>query len=594
MHPEIPAQSVSKELLELPSTPVGSAYRFRLAGALRGSTEPIQGVDRSLLTAVIDLPLPHTWSSPLRPKVPTAPGPFIPKFTTEHGRSFLPDDLRPEDEAPLRALAIASANPFVRGAIFDVLWVRFRTHGDARQAVDARAAAALLVELESAWFQATTEVVRACTLALEVGDRDRIRDVIQPTVERLAHDAVACGDPAAFVGVANDLAYPILLHKKVATTAKVLPARWAGTSLLAAGLLRGRGDHHRAEDALLVAAELFAGAGLQETARRVRSEHVAWLLERAQTGDGMQEAHLVQLALEESTRWGLSELASTAKSRLRTAVARATGEMKAIHFTLSLPTAIAAAIKELALRVQHLPTAVRSLAAAPWLSSLPLVAFQRAAEEEAASALFLHMMPSSAFRDGKVASLASTSEEKQREAMARFASIHLGTIELAAEQFLAATFTRFEPQTLFETVGNPPWMGQRALPWLLLASERFAAQDFASCAALVIPQYEGVLRDWARASGYHATKYDDGLTQDETLNSLLRVESVRSRLGEEHASFIEYLLCRPEMGPNLRNELAHGNLDARSLQPALVFLVWILLTRLALLDPTQKPESAGD
>lgn len=586
MHPEISSAEAEDALGAAPVARVGAAYPSRLADALRRDGDPIQGVDRRLLADLVEAPPTRTWSTALHPRESGGAEPFSPHITRSDGL------LRDEHEQPLRAIAQASANPFVRGVIFDVLWVRFHQHTDARAAVEARVAAAALIDIDS-WFEVTAELNRAALLAMQVNDGARLKDVIAPAVEDAGRRALALADPGAFVGVASDLAHAVLLSRKFVKAAGAQGERWGLTALFAARELRRRGDAHRAEDALVVAATLLAGAAKPDLARAVRAERIEWMLERAEAEYGLMRAHLVQAAIDDATEAGLTSLATTAKAKLRDAVKDATASMKGISFNIRLPEEIAKALHETALRSPTAPFAVRSLAVAPWLTSMPVTKFESAAREEAQKALFLHMIPSVQYRDGKVSALASSPEEKVREAIGRHASIYLAHAELAADHFLSVAFPRFDAETLLHSIGRPSWLDGRRLPWLAHASERFAQQDFVSCAAIVLTQYEGVLRDLARASGHHAIKYEAGVTQDETLNSLLRVPLVRELLGEEHAWFIEYLLCRPDMGPNLRNELAHGNLDARELRPGIVFLVWALIVRLALHDRGADAEPAA-
>ena len=59
---------------------------------------------------------------------------------------------------------------------------------------------------------------------------------------------------------------------------------------------------------------------------------------------------------------------------------------------------------------------------------------------------------------------------------------------------------------------------------------------------------------------------------------------MRSLLGPDYVYFVEFLLCRPDLGVNLRNDFAHGTLDIRQLTPDVVFLLWLMLIRLSLFD----------
>ncbi len=51
-------------------------------------------------------------------------------------------------------------------------------------------------------------------------------------------------------------------------------------------------------------------------------------------------------------------------------------------------------------------------------------------------------------------------------------------------------------------------------------------------------------------------------------------------LGRAHCKLVEYVLCDPELGWNLRNEVAHGTVRADALTPTRVLLAWLLVVRL--------------
>ncbi|MDH5493154.1 MAG: DUF4209 domain-containing protein [Myxococcales bacterium] len=583
MHPAIDPSTVESEVMAAPSSPVGSAYLYRLGEALRAHGGNVEGVDAALLADVLSVGMAKTWDTALHRAERNIPS-FVPMWTIGNRRSLLPGDLEDGAEEPLRSLAEASANPFVESVLREVLWGRFKVHTDARLAVEAHVARAALMDVSESWPEVSDSLARATLLARSLDDKPRLKTAVGPAIE--ATGLAASQHPAVFVGLASELCFVALSDRRVVAEIGSHGTRWGVTALWAARVLRGRGDHHRAEDALTVAAALLAAAGQSVEARELRRERLRWMLDRATAATGLERASLVQLVLDQATQDGLAEEAAVARRRLRDAVNEASKAMKGISVPLTLPTQITGFLQEIAVRAPSAADAVRSLAAGPWLTAMPVEEMEKAAKQEAEQALFLHMIPSIQYRDGKISGRALSPEEKLAESVARNASLRLALSELAADVFLQRSFARFDAETLFRAVGSPDWMDARRLPWLARASERFNQQDFASSTAIVLTQYEGVLRDLARAAGYPALKYQDGKTKDETLNSLLSQPDIRSMLGEEQAWFVEFLLCRPEMGPNLRNELAHGNLEISRLQPGTVLLVWILLIRLAMYEKT--------
>jgi hypothetical protein len=79
------------------------------------------------------------------------------------------------------------------------------------------------------------------------------------------------------------------------------------------------------------------------------------------------------------------------------------------------------------------------------------------------------------------------------------------------------------------------------------------------------------------------------VSPEEPLWGLLHQEKLRNALGEDHLFFVEYVLSNPEMGPNLRNELAHANAPPWSLTAPRVFLMWLLVVRLTFFGPVAAP-----
>jgi hypothetical protein len=63
-------------------------------------------------------------------------------------------------------------------------------------------------------------------------------------------------------------------------------------------------------------------------------------------------------------------------------------------------------------------------------------------------------------------------------------------------------------------------------------------------------------------------------------------------LGAAHCRLAEYILCDPELGWNLRNEVAHGTVRPDALSSSRVFLSWLLLIRLTCFSAAPEEEAA--
>ena len=86
-------------------------------------------------------------------------------------------------------------------------------------------------------------------------------------------------------------------------------------------------------------------------------------------------------------------------------------------------------------------------------------------------------------------------------------------------------------------------------------------RDFAGALHLLVPQIEHMIRFHLKAAGVKTTTLDrNGIESENGLSALMDLPEVSRVFGEDIAFEIRALFCDP-LGPNLRNELAHGLLD---------------------------------
>jgi hypothetical protein len=165
---------------------------------------------------------------------------------------------------------------------------------------------------------------------------------------------------------------------------------------------------------------------------------------------------------------------------------------------------------------------VRSLASFVGLCDVPVEKIKQAASDQLGRTLFAAFAPSMHMRDGKVTFRARDPESKLREAIARNVDVMVSGVEQLLARALSRLSGRVTPSTMLETLIGCPWIQEQRLHWFKRASERFHAGDFMSSGLIVAMQYEGVVRDLARAAGLSALKSDsDGILMDETLWGLV-------------------------------------------------------------------------
>jgi hypothetical protein len=104
--------------------------------------------------------------------------------------------------------------------------------------------------------------------------------------------------------------------------------------------------------------------------------------------------------------------------------------------------------------------------------------------------------------------------------------------------------------------------------------------DFVTALHLLAPQVEHMVRYHLKHAGAHTTCLDrSGVQTENGLSTLMDLPEVETVFGEDLVFEIKALYCTA-MGPNLRNQLAHGLLDDQDCQSIEVIYAWWLGLRL--------------
>ena len=123
--------------------------------------------------------------------------------------------------------------------------------------------------------------------------------------------------------------------------------------------------------------------------------------------------------------------------------------------------------------------------------------------------------------------------------------------------------------------GSPFVPPERAGLWgkaLFAGYER----DFVIAAHLLIPQIEHLVRVHLKLAGAMTTNIDkDGTQTENGLSTLLDLPEAEQVFGKNLTFELKALLC-DALGPNLRNELAHGLLDEEGCNSPFVIYAWWL------------------
>lgn len=558
---------------------------WQIADALKRETEPLEGgVTPALLAEVLNIGETENWPRTMLPSEADAvmfrPGFTKPKDNGKVYRSFLPDDLQDEDEASLRALAQSSKNAFVQARIFEVLWVRFKKFPDANAAIDARLSSAAEGDAEGDWSGLVHNLGRLTTLILRVSANAQFERLVIE-LDTAAEKLRTCSRPFAFPVLA-DMVGNTLLMKKAGKTAFTCERGQLWEGWLCEVAKRYRGDHHYGHDALVVLQAWQSRWGRADEASATRRDIITHLQEIAHASDPMLATSLIQKALQIALDFGFADLVEQARLALSRAIKCAIPGFSQVSGTLQLPAELVMQVDELIATSSTPAAAVRQLAVFPGLLEVNREGLEANARAIFKDSPLLALIPSVHYHaDGKVTHRADGFEGNLERQVAFQIGTHLVFVELLLRRFLGKTMDQLEPDTLVQALADWPHLPPHRVELLTTASQRFAAHDWVSSGFIVLTVYEAVLRDLLRATGYSALKVEPGGTQvDETLNSMLRSDTARGILGTEHCDLVEYVLCEPQFGWNLRNEVAHGTVRPEALTATRVLLVWTLVIRL--------------
>lgn len=516
---------------------------------------------------------------------------YTPKQIPEGPRRFLPVDLKPEHERPLLDLAVSSSNVLAKARIFDVLYERFRQPTYARTALWYLQECVRLHPGIDDWPTLEEWSARSLHLACVV-----LRD---PFCARLAlseHEAAA---GRVLKSAEFRFAFSLFADTLVARVSRYLRTsrflsdddvrRWVGALELVAidlKLRRTWSNIHGVRDAQ------------EALLRLVRDDAGVTAVRRSDIQDRLDEAEaredvamvFIHQAMTLAGNHGFTDLLDQCKVLLPAAIEREGKKLKPDKESIEITRDEVLPVVELIHHSDSVESAIRALSTAPKFTTLPIDQLEEAAAQWQKESVFFAMIGGYRFSGGKVthASHPGRPGTKTKEAVAYLAQRYVARIEFIVSYFLGEAFDEgVDEQTLLRSLGPATWLGRQRQFMFANGARHFAKQDWYSAGLSFSLAYEGFLRDFLRAGGYPALKYDpDGTTSDELLNSLAWKPG-EIALGRKHMALVRYLLCDSEIGPNLRNEVAHCTIEPGQLSASRVFLIALLCIRLTLLQPVR-------
>lgn len=121
--------------------------------------------------------------------------------------------------------------------------------------------------------------------------------------------------------------------------------------------------------------------------------------------------------------------------------------------------------------------------------------------------------------------------------------------------------------------------------------------DFSTAIHLITPQVEKIVRIQLKHQGTHTTHLDkDGIEHENGLSTLLDMKEAKVVFGEDLLFELKAVFT-DSIGPNLRNEVAHGLLTDNSANSSTPVYAWWLLLRMvihSLITPSQESDQTND
>jgi hypothetical protein len=126
--------------------------------------------------------------------------------------------------------------------------------------------------------------------------------------------------------------------------------------------------------------------------------------------------------------------------------------------------------------------------------------------------------------------------------------------------------------------------------------QKYFDADYVGSIHVLTFRIEAILRHVLNYLGVPTCSTRDGKTQEKNLEGILSEEKIRSGLGEDMVTFLEWFLI-DKLGFNLRHEVAHGLMEYKNFSKILnVLLIYALLlfTRFSFKKEEQTTETKGE
>lgn len=497
----------------------------------------------------------------LEPDEPATP--FKAMLVTPAGRSMLPEDLTPADISLLAELAPTLRHGLLRARLADLVWFRDRRKGIGFAHMAIEAYRELAVESED-WDR---EVIkcrqRAIQLALSTGKGGgALAAEVAGELLGAFWKAVEADDQAAALRYLWPLQVQGLARNEAGQIAEALEAI-ARRDLLAGDPF---GAQRIAESALV-----WFGRARDEERRAAVQILIAesWVAQAEKDGSGITVHHCYAKAIDAyqhvSARYRAQFGADGAIAQLRARLPAAGLDMLGQMKTVSHSFDISDLVREAVGKVQGLPPTEALFAfcqIAPW----PSLETLRTEAEVPLNGIGAMFSTTSVDEDGRVIAHedgVSDAESRERRLAAEMVKACARRADMAAralvdpaldvirQQFHLSAYDFYSISQLSALVPS-----DRAD---VVAKGLYAGYclDFVQAIHILIPQFEHMVRMVLKEAGAQTTSRQEGIEMELGLSALVDLPEMARCFGEPLTFTIRALMCKP-LGPNLRNQVAHG------------------------------------
>jgi hypothetical protein len=537
-------------------------YQRAIAAALEAKTEPAQVVYR-LLAALCGIALqPSDRGSP-----------WGPMMTFETGRTAIPEDFRGEQTATISAIVGKVESPGLRARLADIAWSNNRKDGrSAAIAVDAycdTVTGLLDGSLNTSHGraevqEALTFLHRAMLLAKDSTARNKRPPKVAQTFEAMHAAALAAKDIWTFVGIIDlgldyGLRQPAIAAQELEALAGTIPHGTYPMAVkrawdLAARLYHNLDDKDGRQRCLKAAVQQTLA--MREEVKGSAGAEAGWVM------DALQQLRHVDGGEKLEYDLGI-ELRRLQKAQLK--------QMGTFQIDLHLdgvPEQIAEQFSALELSDALKQFAI--LGRSPDPEKMREEALKTRTEAPFMSMISVGHLDGEGRTESKSAGASMSSEPEETWFLriydqvegprrARLVRGFVNPARLAIQTKFGISERHFSA-----IVGMSSFIPESQKPIIALGFTRLFQGDMMSATHLVIPQLEPCLRHVLKINGHDPSKRrDDGTEEDLALGPLLT--TFRAELDQiltQRVVFEIDLLFNAKPGPEVRHELAHGQIGA--------------------------------